>query len=71
MASKTEMTLGQTMMAANAPMMLQRTVVEGRPDEGVMPSGQVAGIIDDVPSCEALVASIMGDANARLKHVGA
>ena len=71
MASKTDMTLGQTMMAGNAPMIIQRAMVDGKPDEGVLPSGQVAGIIDDLPSCEALIASIVKDAEARLKHVGA
>jgi len=71
MSSKTDMTLGQTMMAANAPVMIQRTVVEGKPLEGVLPSGQVAGIIDDVPSCEELVATIISSAEASLKRVGA
>jgi len=71
MASKTDMTLGQTMMAGNAPMIIQRAMVDGRPDEGVLPSGQVAGLIDDLPSCEALIASIVHDAEARLKQVGA
>ena len=70
MASKTDMTLGQTMMAGNAPMIIQRAMVDGKPDEGVLPSGQVAGIIDDLPSCEALIASIVKDAEARLKKVG-
>jgi len=71
MASKTDMTLGQTMMAGNAPMIIQRAMVDGKPDEGVLPSGQVAGIIDDLPSCEALISSIVKDAEARLKYVGA
>lgn len=71
MASKTDMTLGQTMMAGNAPMIIQRAMVDGKPDEGVLPSGQVAGIINDLPSCEVLIASIVKEAEARLKHVGA
>lgn len=71
MASKTDMTLGQTMMAGNAPMIIQKAMVEGKPDEGVLPSGQVAGIIDDLPSCEALISSIVADAEAQLKRVGA
>lgn len=71
MAAKTDMTLGQTMMAGNAPMIIQRAMVDGKPDEGVLPSGQVAGIINDLPSCEALVASIIKDAEIALKRVGA
>ncbi len=32
----------KTLMAANAPVLIQRAMVEGKPDEGVLPSGQVA-----------------------------
>ena len=71
MASKTDMTLGQTMMAGNAPMIIQKAMVEGKPDEGVLPSGQVAGIIDDLPSCADLISGIISDAETHLKRVGA
>ncbi len=40
----------QTMMAANAPVLIQRAMVEGKPDEGVLPSGQVAAVLDKLPS---------------------
>ncbi len=71
MASKTDMTLGQTMMAGNAPMIIQKAMVEGKPDEGVLPSGQVAGLIDDLPNCQELLNSIISEAETRLKAVGA
>ena len=71
MASKTDMTLGQTMMAGNAPVIIQKAMVEGRPDEGVLPSGQVAGLIDDLPNCQELVSRIMTEAEIRLNAVGA
>lgn len=71
MASKTDMTLGQTIMAGNAPMIIQKAMVDGKPDEGVLPSGQVAGIIDDLPSCAELIANIVADAETHLKRVGA
>ena len=71
MASKTDMTLGQTMMAGNAPMIIQKAMVEGKPDEGVLPSGQIAGLIDDLPSCAEIVSKIVADAEANLKRVGA
>jgi len=70
MASKTDMTLGQTIMAGNAPMIIQKAMVEGKPDEGVLPSGQVAGIIDDLPSCADLIGSIVADAEMHFKRVG-
>lgn len=71
MASKTDMTLGQTMMAGNAPMIIQKAMVEGKPDEGVLPSGQIAGLIDDLPSCVEIVDRIIVDAESNLKRVGA
>lgn len=70
MASKTDMTLGQTMMAGNAPMIIQKAMVEGKPDEGVLPSGQVAGLIDDLSSCADIISGIVAEAEANLKRVG-
>ncbi len=69
MASKTDMTLGQTMMAGNAPVIIQKAMVEGKPDEGVLPSGQIAGLIDDLPNCRDLITQIMSEAQDRLKAV--
>jgi len=71
MASKTDMTLGQTMMAGNAPMIIQKAMVEGKPDEGVLPSGQIAGLIDDLPSCAQIISKIVSEAETSLKRVGA
>lgn len=56
----------QTMMAANAPVLIQRAMVEGRPDEGVLPSGQVAAVIDSLPSVAELIANIVREAEDRL-----
>ncbi len=52
----------QTMMAANAPVLIQRAMVEGKPDEGVLPAGQVASVIDALPSCAELIQSIVDEA---------
>ena len=59
--------LTQALMAANAPMLIRRAVEQGRPDEGVMATGQVAGRLTDLPSCEELVRSIVRDAQRRLE----
>lgn len=69
MARKSDLTFSQTLMAANAPMIIQKSMVDGRPEEGVLPSGQVAGLIDDLPTCDDLIASIMAEANARLSSI--
>lgn len=56
----------QTLLAANAPMLIQRAMVAGHPDEGVLPSGQVAAVIDALPSCAELVEAIAAEAEERL-----
>jgi len=61
--------LGQTLMAANAPMMIQEAMVKGHPQDGILPSGQVAGVIDDIPSVETLVSRIMSEADVSLERL--
>lgn len=56
----------QTMMAANAPVIIQRAMVQGRPDEGVLPSGQVAAVIDELPSVADMIAEMAAQAQAQL-----
>ena len=53
-------------MAANAPYLIQRAIVDGQPDEGVLPSGQAAAMIGAIESCDALIPRIVADAAARL-----
>jgi NAD(P)H-dependent flavin oxidoreductase YrpB (nitropropane dioxygenase family) len=66
MARSGEMSLGQALLAANSPVLLQRAVVQGHPAEGIMASGQVAGRLGDLPSCAELVERIVREAEARL-----
>ena len=66
MASEGGLTLQQAMMAASAPTLIQKAVVGGDPDGGLMASGQVAGRITDLPTCKALVDRIVKDARERL-----
>lgn len=61
-----EMTSSQAIMSANAPMIIQKAMVEGEPARGILPSGQVAGVIDDLPSCAELINSIVAEAEQRL-----
>jgi NAD(P)H-dependent flavin oxidoreductase YrpB (nitropropane dioxygenase family) len=57
-----EQTWAQMIMAANTPMLLRAGLVEGRTDAGVLASGQVVGMLDDLPSVADLVAAIVADA---------
>ncbi|WP_442815707.1 NAD(P)H-dependent flavin oxidoreductase [Streptomyces sp. NBC_01795] len=65
------LTLSQTLLAANTPMLLRAAMVEGRTDAGVMASGQVAGLIADLPTVAELVAATVGQATARLTELAA
>ena len=56
-------------LAANTPALLRAAMVDGRTDLGLMSSGQVAGLIDDLPSCAELIAAIMRDAEAGLERI--
>jgi NAD(P)H-dependent flavin oxidoreductase YrpB (nitropropane dioxygenase family) len=66
----TELTWAQVLMAANTPVLLRAAMVDGRPDLGLMSSGQVAGLITDLPSCAELIDSIMAGAQQRLAALG-
>ncbi|WP_329179825.1 nitronate monooxygenase [Streptomyces decoyicus] len=61
-----ELSWSQVLLAANTPMLLKASMVDGRTDLGVMASGQVAGVIEDLPSCAELVDRIMTEARATL-----
>ena len=52
-------TLAQMSLAANTPMMLKAGLVDGDTDAGVLASGQVVGVIDDLPTCEELIERIV------------
>jgi NAD(P)H-dependent flavin oxidoreductase YrpB (nitropropane dioxygenase family) len=56
------LTWTQTMMAANAPMLTKAALVDGKVESGVLPSGQVVGVIDDLPTCKELIDRIVAEA---------
>jgi NAD(P)H-dependent flavin oxidoreductase YrpB (nitropropane dioxygenase family) len=70
MRRDTGLTWTQVLMAANTPVLLRRTMADGRPGAGLMPSGQVAGLIEDLPSCADLIARITAEAEQRLSALG-
>jgi len=61
----------QVVMAANTPMLLKKAMVDGRPDLGVMASGQVVGLIDELPSVDELITRIIKEADEVLERLGA
>jgi NAD(P)H-dependent flavin oxidoreductase YrpB (nitropropane dioxygenase family) len=67
MRKGSERSWSQMMLAANTPMMLKAGLVEGSTDAGVLASGQVVGVIDDLPTCEELVDRVVTEAAERLR----
>jgi NAD(P)H-dependent flavin oxidoreductase YrpB (nitropropane dioxygenase family) len=63
-----DLTWSQVVMAANTPMLLKAGLVDGSTGAGVLASGQVTGIIEDLPSCAQLIDSIVSEA---IKHLQA
>lgn len=61
--------MSQVIMAANQPILLQRSMVEGFPDEGILPSGQVAAAIDKLLSCQQLIDEIVQEADVCLQRL--
>lgn len=66
MTSHGEMPLAQAMMAAAAPMMIQRAVVSGDAENGLMATGLVAGRLRDMPTCADLLTGIETEARERI-----
>jgi NAD(P)H-dependent flavin oxidoreductase YrpB (nitropropane dioxygenase family) len=70
MRKSQDLTWSQVVMAANTPMLLKAAMVDGRPDLGVMASGQVVGVIEDLPTVAELLDRIMADAEEVLRRLG-
>ncbi|MDE3203788.1 MAG: nitronate monooxygenase [Acidobacteriota bacterium] len=66
-----ELTWAQVAMAANAPMLTRATMVEGRLEAGILPTGQVTGLIDELPTVAELIESIVEQARATLARLAA
>ncbi|MFI6389395.1 NAD(P)H-dependent flavin oxidoreductase [Nonomuraea sp. NPDC050547] len=62
-----ELTWAQVLQAANTPMLLKAAMVDGRADLGVMASGQVVGVIGDLPTCAELIERVMDEAETTLR----
>ena len=69
MRKNEKLTNAQMILAANAPILARIAMSDGHPAKGYLPSGTVAGVIDDRPSCEALIAQIASEAEQTLKRL--
>jgi NAD(P)H-dependent flavin oxidoreductase YrpB (nitropropane dioxygenase family) len=64
-----ELSWSQVVMAANTPMLLRAAMVDGRADLGVMSSGQVVGVLDDLPTVEEVVHGVVREAHEVLDRL--
>jgi len=64
------LTWSQVFMAGNTPILLRRAMVEGDSNAGVMASGQVVGVIDDLPTVAELLQRITNEAEETLARLG-
>jgi NAD(P)H-dependent flavin oxidoreductase YrpB (nitropropane dioxygenase family) len=71
MKQNQELTWAQLAMAANAPMLTKASIVDGHVETGILPTGQVTGVIDEIPTVAELLQRIMAEAEATLERLGA
>ena len=69
MKKRQELPWSQLLMAANAPMMTRASMVEGRADVGILPTGQVVGLIDELPTVAELIERIVAEADGTLEKL--
>lgn len=64
-----DLTWTQVALAANAPMLIKATMVDGKTDVGILPTGQVTGVIDELPSVAEVIDDIISEATATLDRL--
>ena len=69
MRANEKLSRSQLLMAANAPMLARKAMNDGDPVGGYLPSGTVAGVIDDWPTCAELVARLVAEAEDALARL--
>lgn len=69
MRANQRLTRAQMLMAANAPILAKTAMQDGDPVHGYLPSGSVAGVIGDRPTCAELIARIEAEALATLRRL--
>jgi NAD(P)H-dependent flavin oxidoreductase YrpB (nitropropane dioxygenase family) len=63
------LSLAQMAIAANAPKLIKAALVDGKPEVGVLPTGQVTGVVDELPTVAELIDRIVTEAEATLARL--
>jgi len=61
----------EVMLAPSAPMLTRACLVEGRLEAGVLPTGQVVGLVEELPGVEELVGRIVSEAEETIRRLSA
>jgi len=69
MKKRMDLSWAEVIMAGNTPMLTKATLVDGELGAGILPTGQVVGVIDDLPSAEELVQRIITQAGEVLDRL--
>lgn len=64
-----DLTWAQVALAANAPMMTAAAMVHGKPEVGILPTGQVVGAIDQLPTVAELFDELIAQATDTLDRL--
>lgn len=64
-----DLTWAQLAMAANAPMLTKATMVDGKEAAGILPTGQVVGVIEELPLVADLLARVVREAEETLARL--
>jgi NAD(P)H-dependent flavin oxidoreductase YrpB (nitropropane dioxygenase family) len=64
-----DLSWGQMVMAANAPMLTKATMVDGHLETGILPTGMGVGVIDELPTVAELIERIIGEAEETLRRL--
>jgi len=65
-----DLSWAQVAMGANAPMLTKAALVDGNLDAGVLPTGQVVGVIEALPTVASIVETIVHEAERTLARLG-
>jgi len=71
MKKNQDLSWSQVALAANAPMLTKASMVDGRDEVGILPTGQVVGLIEELPSVAEVVSRIVREAEQTLTRLGA
>jgi NAD(P)H-dependent flavin oxidoreductase YrpB (nitropropane dioxygenase family) len=69
MRKSERLTRSQMLMAVNAPMLARTAMQDGDPVRGYLPSGTVAGVLADQPTCAELIETIVREAEETLQRL--